>query len=379
MQGRKAKASSSSAAAAKQGRAAQFAAPLLVALFALAAYYVRASTEPVQSPPHHPPLEITAAPSDVDYLGSQQPILHRHNGDPRVTVTTIDDFLSAAEVDALLGAPPMRDMNATASGTSPQPLFCFDRPTTLASYLKLAGRSMPGGRWNLKGTACVGEELSSVLSGVVEFSRSAAFYHGEAPFTARLERRIAATTRLRTSHGGKWQLTQYPPGVGYSAHTDCMQGNGHRFVSERDRHGTILMYLSDASSGLESGATVFPSLGVSITPKRGRALVFNSMARGACLDASIHEAVKVAAGTKIILQRWYYQAAFEGLGSRPPDAPKDLPVRREGQARVSCDADTTSRGAETACRQYDEWNYDHIYDYRRQFGSGWFPRDESQW
>ena len=32
-----------------------------------------------------------------------------------------------------------------------------------------------------------------------------------------------------------------------------------------------------------------------------------------------------------------------------------------------------------SCRQYDEWNYDHIFDYRRQFRQGWYPRDESQW
>ena len=359
-------------------RVARFVAPWLVALLALigpriAAYY-RATRV------LHPPLELTAAPSDADYHGSQRPVTHRHNGDPRATVTTIDDFLSAAEVSALLGAPQMRDMNATADGTSPQPLFCFDRPTTLASYLELAGRSMPSGRWNLKGTACVGDELSKSLSGVVEFSRSAVFYSFEAPFTARLERRIAAATGLRISHGGQWQLTQYPAGIGYSAHTDCMQGNGRRFVSERDRHGTILIYLSDASSGLAGGATEFPSLGISIAPKRGRALVFNSMARGECLDASTHEAVKVAAGTKIILQRWYYQTAFEG---RQPlsrqttfEAPKDLPVRREGQPRVSCDV---VRGAETACRQFDIWSFDHVFDYRRKFGSGWFPPDESQW
>ena len=110
-----------------------------------------------------------------------------------------------------------------------------------------------------------------------------------------------------------------------------------------DRYGTILIYLSDASSGLVGGATVFPSLGISITPKRGRALVFNSMSGGECLDASIHEADVVAVGSKTILQRWYYDKVFDGLGSRPPDAPQDLPVRRAGQPRVACDADTARR------------------------------------
>ena len=156
-------------------------------------------------------------------------------------------------------------------------------------------------------------------------------------------------------------------------------------MSERDRYGTILMYLSDAASGLTGGATEFPALGVSITPRRGRALVFNSMSPsgGECLDASTHEAVKVATGTKTILQRWYYQFGQSGdgrtwdwkqLGSRPPDAPSDLPARRKGQPRVSCDANDGG-----SCRQYDEWNYDHIFDYRRQFRQGWYPRDESQW
>lgn len=42
-------------------------------------------------------------------------------------------------------------------------------------------------------------------------------------------------------------------------------------------------------------------------PKKGRALVWNNMdSAGECDPTSVHQAVKVIRGQKIILQRWYF-------------------------------------------------------------------------
>ena len=80
-----------------------------------------------------------------------------------------------------------------------------------------------------------------------------------------------------------------------------------------------------------------------------------------CLAASSHEAAAPSAGaSKTILQRWFYWEPFPGLGRRPVDPP--LPPRAPKQPRVSCD------GIGGYCRLYDEWNFDHLVDYRKQFG-----------
>ena len=86
--------------------------------------------------------------------------------------------------------------------------------------------------------------------------------------------------------------------LGYKNHTDCVVGQ----TEKRDRFATILVYLRDVAQG---GETVFPQLGLSVKPKKGRALVWNSMnSDGECDPTSIHNAAPVIEGRKYILQRW---------------------------------------------------------------------------
>lgn len=55
----------------------------------------------------------------------------------------------------------------------------------------------------------------------------------------------------------------------------------------------------------------------------------------------------------------YYYKNFYSLGKRPPEP--ELPVRASGTPRVNCDE--YEKGS---CRWYDEWNYEHLVDYRNQ-------------
>lgn len=62
------------------------------------------------------------------------------------------------------------------------------------------------------------------------------------------------------------------------------------------------MYLRDVEEG---GETKFPQLGVSVKPRKGLALIWNSMnSRGECDPTSLHNAAKVIKGHKFIIQRW---------------------------------------------------------------------------
>ena len=85
--------------------------------------------------------------------------------------------------------------------------------------------------------------------------------------------------------------------TGYKTHTDCTEDD-----EIRDRFATILVYLQDVKEG---GETKFPVLGISVKPVKGRLLVWNNMRPdGSCDPTSIHNAAKVIAGRKVIIQRW---------------------------------------------------------------------------
>jgi len=62
---------------------------------------------------------------------------------------------------------------------------------------------------------------------------------------------------------------------------------------------------SDIFSNVMPYKVVFAELGISVKPKKGRALVWNNMnEKGECDPVSIHQANKVITGHKYILQRW---------------------------------------------------------------------------
>lgn len=55
----------------------------------------------------------------------------------------------------------------------------------------------------------------------------------------------------------------------------------------------------------EGGETKFPQLGISVKPRKGLALIWNSMnSRGECDPTSLHNAAKMIKGHKFIIQRW---------------------------------------------------------------------------
>lgn len=114
----------------------------------------------------------------------------------------------------------------------------------------------------------------------------------------------------------------------------------------------------------EGGETRFPELDISVKPKAGRALIWNSMdSEGNCDPTTVHSADPVVIGRKVILQRWYYYHNFPALGRRLSEP--DLPVRLPGQPVVQCD-----RYDSGSCRWYDEWGFTHIKQYRKLSENG---------
>jgi hypothetical protein len=97
---------------------------------------------------------------------------------------------------------------------------------------------------------------------------------------------IKQVWRADFAHHASTHIVRYSPGGFYVAHADAgLDLNGRYF--------TVLCYLNDDFQG---GETCFPTLGFSMTPEKGKAIVFPS--------TFLHRAEPVVAGTKYILVSW---------------------------------------------------------------------------
>ncbi|XP_066927141.1 uncharacterized protein [Clytia hemisphaerica] len=270
--------------------------------------------------------------------------------DSSVQVFIVDDFLTKEECNGLSGAHVKHAKTSNELG----PLLCFSGVQSFQKYLNEAGLNdiKISNRDFIEGTTCINETFSNRLKTKFKWSHSTAFYRDESPFASVFEKRVEDVTSLVSSHGGKFQITSYPKGVGYKTHTDCTLNSKEL----RDRYATTLVYLQNVKQG---GETKFPKLGLSVRPKQGRLLVWNNMnRRGRCDPTSVHHATPVVKGRKFILQRWYYYKSFSSLGHRSPEP--ELPKRKPMQPRVVCD-----HFEEGSCRWYDEWDYNHLNDYNK--------------
>lgn len=269
-----------------------------------------------------------------------------------VKVWLFEEFLSEEECD---GLRRVHDKHVQEQSKE-DPILCFDSIGTLRKHLKSVKKHVQVTPNDFTtGTTCVNASFSRQLKQWLKgnWSYSTAFYPGESRFASIFEQRVKQAMGLKPENGGKFQITSYPQGIGYKAHTDCTENSNDK----RDRMATVLVYLDTVSEG---GETEFTELGIWARPRKGRALLWNNMSpEGDCEPLSIHKANKVIDGHKYILQRWYYYKSFYSLGKRPPEPP--LPERKPGQARVSCD-----EYEHGSCRWYDEWNFEHMIEYERQ-------------
>ena len=136
------------------------------------------------------------------------------------------------------------------------------------------------------------------------------FERGEAPLIQRIEQRIAALLRWPVDKGEGLQILRYRPGAQYRPHFDYFDPSqpGTAAVLERggQRLGTLIIYLHVPAQG---GSTVFPDVGLEVTPAKGHALFF-SYDRPQESTGTLHGGSPVTEGEKWVATKWLRERVF---------------------------------------------------------------------
>jgi prolyl 4-hydroxylase len=132
------------------------------------------------------------------------------------------------------------------------------------------------------------------------------FLNEEDEFIASIDRRISQLLRWPIDHSEGIQILRYEIGGEYRPHFDYFPpdqpGSGAHVSHGGQRIATLIMYLNDVDDG---GETIFPAVGLSVVPGRGRAVYF-----GYCDDCdqidplTLHGGAPVRAGEKWIATKW---------------------------------------------------------------------------
>jgi hypothetical protein len=98
-------------------------------------------------------------------------------------------------------------------------------------------------------------------------------------------------------------LLHYGIGDQYRPHRDYFNPSAPSLAMPGgQRHSTVCVYLNDVQEG---GDTIFPDVGVTVRPKRGRAVMFRNLhADGSADSHSLHAGLPVIAGDKWLASCW---------------------------------------------------------------------------
>jgi prolyl 4-hydroxylase len=130
--------------------------------------------------------------------------------------------------------------------------------------------------------------------------------HGD-PAVAALDAKIAAFTGLDPAHGEPLQGQRYAVGQEFKLHTDYFEPNGPDYLRycavAGQRTWTAMIYLNQPEAG---GATRFKRIDKTVQPEAGKLLAWNNrLPDGRVNPDTLHHGMKVRAGVKYIVTKWY--------------------------------------------------------------------------
>ena len=124
---------------------------------------------------------------------------------------------------------------------------------------------------------------------------------------AEVDQRICELLGFAPGTGEPLQGQRYAPGQEFKPHTDTFEPGGFDFyvhtADAGQRTWTAMVYLNEPQAG---GATRFKAIGKTIQPEAGKLLAWNNLLPdGRPNPATLHQGMKVRAGTKYILTKWF--------------------------------------------------------------------------
>jgi prolyl 4-hydroxylase len=127
------------------------------------------------------------------------------------------------------------------------------------------------------------------------------------PLIATLDAQLAAFTGLDPLYGEPVQGQRYAVGQEFKAHTDYFEPDGVDYAKycsvAGNRTWTAMIYLNEPDAG---GATRFKAIDKTIQPETGKLVCWNNRRPDGTLNpATLHHGMKVRAGTKYIVTKWY--------------------------------------------------------------------------
>ena len=127
------------------------------------------------------------------------------------------------------------------------------------------------------------------------------------PLVARVDAAIAALTGIDPVFGEPIQGQRYAVGQEFKGHTDYFEPTGvdyERFCSVAgNRTWTVMIYLNEPEAG---GATRFKAIDKIVQPEAGKLLAWNNRrADGSLNPATLHQGMKVRAGVKYVVTKWF--------------------------------------------------------------------------
>jgi len=134
------------------------------------------------------------------------------------------------------------------------------------------------------------------------------------PFVALIDAKLAAFCGIDATHGEPLQGQRYAVGQEFKAHTDYFEPDGRDYQTycalSGNRTWTLMVYLNETPAG---GATRFTQIGKTIQPETGKLLAWNNrLPNGDINGATIHHGMKVRAGTKYVITKWYRELVWAG-------------------------------------------------------------------
>jgi len=130
---------------------------------------------------------------------------------------------------------------------------------------------------------------------------------GHHPVVRAIDEKIVAFSKLDLAYGEPMQGQHYSVGQEFKAHTDYFEPQGEDYEKYTkvagQRTWTVMIYLNEPEAG---GATRFKAIDKMVQPERGKLLAWNNRRPdGSPNPSTLHHAMKVRAGEKYVITKWF--------------------------------------------------------------------------